>query len=233
MSQITWSFSTASAGFVDATLPQTGLVDPMVIAFASDGRMFVAEKGGRILVFDDVDDPTATVVADLRVSVYNFWDRGMMGMALHPNFPATPYVYVLYALRRRARRHRAAVGLGLDATGRRSVSHAAGATTNGCVVTGRISRLDIGNASSWPLNHNHELPLVTDWFQQFPSHSIGTLAFGPDGALYASGGDGASFNYVDSGRPRRAASVNATGNHDPAQRAARCAVRICAPAATR
>ena len=48
-----------------------------------------------------------------------------------------------------------------------------------------------------------EQVLVEGWCQQFPSHSIGTVDFGPDGALYASGGDGASFNYVDSGRNRQ------------------------------
>jgi len=42
--------------------------------------------------------------------------------------------------------------------------------------------------------------LIEEWCQQFPSHSIGTLAFGPDGALYVSGGDGASFNNVDYGQ---------------------------------
>jgi glucose/arabinose dehydrogenase len=217
MSQISWSFSTASAGFVDATLPQTGLVDPMVIAFASDGRMFVAEKGGRILTFDDIDDPTGTVVADLRVNVYNFWDRGMMGMALHPDYPDTPYLYVLYA-------YDAVPGGTAPRWGSSSNPQVGdpcptppGPTTNGCVVTGRVSRLDIGNATAWPLDHADELPLITDWFQQFPSHSVGTLAFGPDGALYASGGDGASFNYVDTGQTSSTPGVNDTGNHDPAQ----------------
>ena len=42
--------------------------------------------------------------------------------------------------------------------------------------------------------------LINDWCQQFPSHSIGTVAFGPDGALYVSGGDGASFNVADYGQ---------------------------------
>jgi hypothetical protein len=28
--------------------------------------------------------------------VYNFWDRGLLGMALAPGFPTNPYVYVLY-----------------------------------------------------------------------------------------------------------------------------------------
>jgi glucose/arabinose dehydrogenase len=60
--------------------------------------------------------------------------------------------------------------------------------------------LDIGNQLLWPLNHTNEQALVTDWPQQFPSHSTGALVFGADGALYASGGDGASFNYADYGQ---------------------------------
>jgi PKD repeat protein len=42
--------------------------------------------------------------------------------------------------------------------------------------------------------------LIEDWCQQYPSHSTGSLAFGADGALYASGGDGASFNFADWGQ---------------------------------
>ena len=42
--------------------------------------------------------------------------------------------------------------------------------------------------------------LINDWCQQFPSHSVGTLLFGRDGYLYATGGDGASFNNVDYGQ---------------------------------
>jgi hypothetical protein len=42
--------------------------------------------------------------------------------------------------------------------------------------------------------------LINDWCQQYPSHSIGSLAFGADGALYVSGGDRASFNFADWGQ---------------------------------
>src|SRR5438132_1463576 len=70
------------------------------------------------------------------------------------------------------------------------------ATTDGCVVSARVSRLTItGN-----LMTGSEQVLVNDWCQQFPSHSVGTLLFGRDGYLYASGGDGASFNNVDYGQ---------------------------------
>jgi glucose/arabinose dehydrogenase len=64
------------------------------------------------------------------------------------------------------------------------------------VVSGRLSRLQAsGNTMI-----GSEQVLVEDWCQQYPSHSIGTVEFGPDGKLYASGGDGASFNFADWGQ---------------------------------
>ena len=42
--------------------------------------------------------------------------------------------------------------------------------------------------------------LIEDWCQQYPSHSVGDVGFGADGALYVSGGDGASFNFMDYGQ---------------------------------
>ncbi len=61
---------------------------------------------------------------------------------------------------------------------------------------GRLSRLQAsGNTMV-----GSEQVLIEDWCQQYPSHSIGSLAFGADGALYVSGGDGASFNFVDYGQ---------------------------------
>ena len=71
------------------TSPFSGLTEPTDIRFAPDGRVFVAEKSGLIKVFDGLGDPTPTMFADLRTKVHNFWDRGLLGLALDPDFPAT------------------------------------------------------------------------------------------------------------------------------------------------
>ena len=83
-----------------------------------------------------------------------------------------------------------------------------------------------------------EQPLIDDWCQQFPSHSAGGLVFGPDGMLYASGGDGASFNFTDYGQeknpcgdPPGSVGTNLTRARPP--RAAPCAPRTSSPLPTR
>ena len=80
-----------------------------------------------------------------------------------------------------------------------------------------------------------EKVLVHDWFQQFPSHSIGSLVFGVDGALYVSGGEGASWQFTDYGQ------IGNPGGDPPVPvarsrrrrrpRAVRCARRTSGPAA--
>src|SRR5207237_9226488 len=111
-----------------------------------------------------------------------------LGLALDPNFPTNPYVYALYT-------YDAPVG-GTAPTWNDACPTPPGPTTDGCMVSGRLSRLQAsGNVMT-----GTEQVLIEDWCQQFPSHSIGDLRFGPDGALYVSGGDGASFNNVDYGQ---------------------------------
>src|SRR3954465_15081324 len=84
-------------GFTD-TVAIGGLTSPTAAAFAPDGRVFVAEKSGLVKVFDSLADPTPTVFADLRTPTQAFWDRGLLGLAVAPAFPARPYVYVSYTL---------------------------------------------------------------------------------------------------------------------------------------
>ncbi len=189
---VTWSFTTGAAGFED-TVVMTGLTEPTAIDFAADGRIFVAEKRGVIKVYQSLTDTSPTVFADLRTNVYNFWDRGLLGLALDPNFPTKPYVYVLYT-------YDAAIGGTAPRWGAPGVDSdpcpsPPGPTADGCIVSGRLSRLQAaGNVMT-----GAEQVLIEDWPQQFPSHSIGTIQFGPDGALYVSAGEGANFNAVDYG----------------------------------
>jgi len=176
-----------SSDFVDEAAI-TGLTGPTNVEIAPDGRVFVAEKSGLVKVFDSVDDTTATVFADLRANVHDYWDRGLLGLAIHPDFPSTPFVYVLYT-------HGAPLS-GATPTWGDGCPTPPGGTNDGCVVSGRLSRLEAsGSQMTGP-----EVVLIQDWCQQYPSHSIGDLTFGPDGALYASGGDGASFNWTDYGQ---------------------------------
>jgi glucose/arabinose dehydrogenase/PKD repeat protein len=171
-----------------------GLTEPTALRFSPDGRVFVAEKSGLIKVFDNLSDTTPSVFADLRTQVHNFWDRGLLGMALAPNFPSDPWVYVLYT-------YDAPIGGTAPHWGSAGGTSDGcptppGATADGCVVAGHLSRLQAsGNTAV-----GSEQVLIEDWCQQYPSHSIGSLAFGADGALYVSGGDGASFNFVDYGQ---------------------------------
>ena len=194
-----WAAAPGSA----ATLPPnfqestvfSGLSNPTTMRFAPDGRVFVAEKNGRIKTFDSLNDATATVSVDLSTNTYNFWDRGMLGMAIDPNYPTERYIYVLYA-------YDADIGGLAPKWGTPGVLSdpcppVPGATADGCVISGRLSRIPL--AANGVANGPEQV-LIGDWCQQYPSHSVGQLAFGSDGALYVSGGDGASFNFTDWGQ---------------------------------
>jgi glucose/arabinose dehydrogenase len=179
--------STLPSGFRDSVV-LSGLVNPTVLQFAPDGRIFVGQKNGVIKVFQSLTDTNPVTFADLSSKVDDYWDRGLLGMALPPNFPTDPHVYVLYA-------YDAPIG-GTAPRWNDACPTPPGPTTDGCLVSGRVSRLQIsGNVMT-----GTEQVLINDWCQQFPSHSIGTLLFGRDGYLYVTGGDGASFNNVDYGQ---------------------------------
>src|SRR5262249_14155184 len=178
--------SVLPSGFQD-TVALSGLTNPTVVQFSPDGRIFVGQKNGVIKVFSSLTDNNPVIFADLSAEVDDYWDRGLLGLALDPDFPARPYVYVLYS-------YDAPIG-GTAPTWNDACPAPPGPPTAGRVVSARLSRLTASGSTMT----GAEQVLVDGWCQQFPSHSVGTLMFGRDGALYASAGDGASFNNVHYG----------------------------------
>jgi glucose/arabinose dehydrogenase len=175
------------AGFAD-TRVITSLTNPTAVTFAPDGHIVVAQKNGLIYNYSSLNDTSPIQVADLRTQVDDYWDRGLLGLVVPPNYPTDNHLYVLYA-------YDAPIG-GTAPTWNDVCPNPPGATTDGCVISGRLSRLTLSATGV----STGEQVLINDWCQQFPSHSIGALAFGSDGYLYVSGGEGANFNAVDYGQ---------------------------------
>ena len=188
--------ATLPAGFSESIV-LSGLTQPTTVRFSPDGRVFVAEKSGLIKVFANLSATTPIIFHDLRANVHNFWDRGLMGLELHPNFPTVPSVYVVYTYDKEPDNPQVPRWGAPNITSDPCPTPP-GPTTNGCVVSGRLSRLEAAAGSS--VSTGTESVLVEGWGQQFPSHSMDTVMFGPDGALYASAGDGANFNFADYGQ---------------------------------
>ena len=189
--------ATLPSGFQESVV-FSGLTNPTNVEFSQDGRVFVAEKSGLIKVYNDLSDATPTTFADLRTHVHNFWDRGLLGLALDPNFAANPYVYVLYTYDHQLGSTQPAPRWGTANVSSDPCPTPPGPTDDGCVVSGRLSRLQVDPNTNTMTGS--EQVLIEDWCQQYPSHSVGSLVFGSDGALYVSGGDGASFNFADYGQ---------------------------------
>ena len=76
-------------------LVANGFNQPNVIAFAPDGRIFVAEQGGALRVIKNGSLLTAPFVG---ISVDSEGERGLIGLTLDPNFASNQYVYVYYTV---------------------------------------------------------------------------------------------------------------------------------------
>ena len=73
----------------------SGLTNPTAIAFFPDGRIAIAEKTGVVrLVKNGVLQPTPMI--DIKTRVNDYWDRGLIGIAVDPSFASNPYLYLLY-----------------------------------------------------------------------------------------------------------------------------------------
>ena len=69
----------------------TGLRNPTAMAFAPDGRLFVAEQEGRLRV---IKNGGLLLTPFLTVPVDKNGERGLLGVAFDPAFASNHYVYV-------------------------------------------------------------------------------------------------------------------------------------------
>lgn len=81
-------------GFTVETLA-TNLNAATALAVAPDGRIFIADQTGLLRVWKNgrvLPQPAL----DLSGRVDDYWERGLIGVTLHPDFPRTPHLFVVY-----------------------------------------------------------------------------------------------------------------------------------------
>jgi len=179
-----------------------GLDQPTAFAFlppvaGQAQRILIAEKTGLLKLLET--SATGAVVysrpvLDLRDKVNHFVDRGLIGLAVDPNFVRNGYIYLLYSY---------------DPPGQAKDTEAP--------RTGRLVRYTMeraldgsGAAAGWgtAARRNSATVLLSDFRSDAQNHSVGTVRFAGDGSLFVSLGDGA-LSAVPSDLSLRAQSLDA------------------------
>jgi glucose/arabinose dehydrogenase len=194
-----------------AALPEVRLVEvnegelvaPVDIVHAGDGsgRLFIADQLGRIDILDPATGALrGTPFLDLAAKMVpvngTYDERGLLGLAFHPDYatvgaPGEGKLYVYYS-----------APSATPSTAENPVNHASVVAE----YTVSAGDPDIADAGS-------ERILLT-FDQPQGNHNGGDLAFGPDGMLYVSSGDGGSSNDNNAGHTGGSASrpADALGN---------------------
>ena len=147
-------------GFVDE-LVAGGLRSPTAMAFAPDGRLVVTEQGGtaRIVAGGVLQStPFATMIVDAG------GERGLLGVAFHPNFVSNRYVYFYRTM----------------------------PASSGRPPRNRITRFTVsGNAV---VHSSAVTIIELDDLAPRTYHNGGAIQFGKDGKLYVAVGDNGDRN---------------------------------------
>jgi glucose/arabinose dehydrogenase len=73
----------------------SGISNPTVMAFAPDGRIFVAQQNGALRV---IKNGALLATPFIQISVNSSGERGLIGIALDPNFATNQFIYLYYTL---------------------------------------------------------------------------------------------------------------------------------------
>ena len=89
--------ATVPAGFDDQLVATLG--DPTALAWTPDGRMLIAVKGGAVRVYKN-GALLSTPAINLYTSTCGDSERGLLGVAVDPNFTTNHFVYVYYTFKK-------------------------------------------------------------------------------------------------------------------------------------
>ncbi|MBI2686785.1 MAG: PQQ-dependent sugar dehydrogenase [Acidobacteria bacterium] len=177
----------------------SGLTQPVSMAFIDENSFFILEKGsGKVKLV--VNGAVQSEVLDLAVN--NASERGLLGIALHPNFPNNPGVYLYWTCQAPPP---PAANLFVPTLQECADPPAFGADTNNILAVPLLgNRIDRFTWNGTTLTYERNL-IKLHAFQndgapnppnqgdaaQTPAgnHNAGVLRFGPDGKLYAVIGD--------------------------------------------
>lgn len=179
------------SGFIEEDVGETWS-EAVGLTFASDGRMYVWERAGRVWIVEN-GVKSATPFLDISDEVAGYRDFGLLGFALHPNFYSNGHVYLLYVVDRHHLLHfgtpnyNASSNEYYQATIGRITRYTARAADSYRSVDPATRRVLLGETrgTGFPILHE--------------SHGIGTILIATDGTLLASCGDGASYSSTDIG----------------------------------
>lgn len=174
-----------ATGFNLQTIPAT-LNQPVGITFDDNGRGYIWEKAGLVYILED-GNTLPTPLLDISDEVGNFGDQGLLGFALDPDFLQNGYFYLLYVV---DRYHLLNFGTPAYDPQRSELYKA---------TIGRITRYtaDVNNDFKSIVSGSRKILLGESKETGIPilydSHGVGGLAFGTDGSLFASCGDGSTW----------------------------------------
>lgn len=159
----------------------SGFQEPVAVAFAGDGRAFVAEKRGVIRVVEN-GNVSPEPFLDIENEVDDTGFRGLLGIALDPDFLMNHRVYICYSVVPPGEPS----GAQYDPTFGRVTQYTGTSESGGNVADPDSRHVLIGGEPS--------SGILICW-----AHIVDTLRFGADGSLLVSIGDGANFSFADAG----------------------------------
>jgi glucose/arabinose dehydrogenase len=89
-------FTNISAQNIDIELFQNGFSSPVDIQNAGDDRLFVVERSGRIKILQPDGTINPDLYLDISALISSGNERGLLGLAFHPDYANNGYFYVNY-----------------------------------------------------------------------------------------------------------------------------------------